>query len=187
MIRNAFMSLLLFTLLTGLIYPLAVTGLAQALFPRQAKGSFIMKNGKPIGSALIGQQFDDPNYFWGRPSATIPYPYNAASSSGSNVGPNNPSLMRAVQARIAALHAADPSNGQKIPGDLVTASGSGLDPHISLAAAGYQVRRVATARGLDEDSVRSVVAQHTQGRQFGMLGEPVVNVLELNLDLDGLR
>lgn len=187
MIRNAFLSLLLFTVLTGIIYPLAVTGLAQALFPTQAGGSIIMKNGKPAGSALIGQHFEGPKYFWGRLSATGPYPYNGAASSGSNLGPNNPNLMNAVESRTKALREAAPGNTAKIPVDLVTASGSGLDPHISLSAAEYQVRRVAKARGLDEAAVRTLVAQHTQGRRLGVLGEPVVNVLELNLALDELR
>ncbi len=187
MIRHALMSLLLFTVLTGIIYPLAVTGLAQALFPRQANGSIIMKNGKPVGSALIGQQFEGPKYFWGRLSATGPYPYNGAASSGSNLGPNKPNLMNAVESRIKALREAGPGNTAKIPVDLVTASGSGLDPHISLAAAEYQVRRVAKARGVEDSKIRALIAQHTQGRRLGVLGEPVVNVLELNLALDGHR
>ncbi len=185
MIRNSLMSLLLFTILTGLIYPLAVTGLAQAIFPSQANGSIITKNGKAVGSKLIGQQFEDPKYFWGRLSATGPYPYNGGASSGSNLGQNNPALMTNVQARIKALHAADPGNEAKIPVDLVTASGSGLDPHISQAAAEYQVNRVAKTRGLDQTSVRALIAKHTQGRWLGVIGEPVVNVLELNLALDG--
>jgi K+-transporting ATPase ATPase C chain len=186
-IRNTLMSLLLFTILTGIIYPLAVTGLAQAIFPRQANGSIITKNGDPIGSALIGQQFDDPKYFWCRISATSPYPYNGGSSSGSNLGPNNPDLMKAVQARIDALRAADPGYDAKIPVDLVTASGSGLDPHISPAAAEYQIRRVAKARGLDDARIRDIVARNTTGRWLGVIGEPVVNVLKLNLALDGQR
>lgn len=184
MIRSALMSLLLFTLLTGIIYPLVVTGIAQALFPGQAKGSIIIREGKPSGSSLIGQQFDDRKYFWGRLSATTPYPYNGASSSGSNAGPNNPALMKAVQARIDALHAAAPGNQATIPVDLVTASGSGLDPHISPAAAEYQLQRVAKTRGLDVEKVRGLIAEHTQGRWLGFFGEPVVNVLELNLVLD---
>jgi K+-transporting ATPase ATPase C chain len=146
-----------------------------------------MKDGKPIGSELLGQQFDDPRYFWGRLSATGPYPYNGAASTGSNLGPNNPNLMAAVEARIKALQEAGPGNTAKIPVDLATASGSGLDPHISPAAAEYQVRRVAKVRGLKESAVRPLVARHTQGRWIGMFGEPVVNVLELNLDLDGQR
>jgi K+-transporting ATPase ATPase C chain len=179
------MSLLLFTILTGIIYPVAVTGIAQVVFPHQANGSIITKKGKAVGSKLIGQQFDDPKYFWGRLSATTPYPYNGGSSTGSNLGPNNPDLMKAVQARIDALRAAEPGNQVRIPVDLVTASGSGLDPHISLAAAEYQVHRVAKARGLDEPGVRTLIAKHTQGRWLGLIGEPTVNVLDLNLSLDG--
>jgi K+-transporting ATPase ATPase C chain len=178
------MSLLLFTILTGIIYPVAVTGIAQVVFPHQANGSIIMKNGKAVGSELIGQQFEDPKYFWGRLSATGPYPYNGAASTGSNLGPNNPNLMAAVESRIKALRAADPGNAAKIPVDLVTASGSGLDPHISLAAAEYQIKRVAKVRGIDETAARTLVSQHTQGRRLGLLGEPVVNVLGLNLALD---
>ncbi len=184
LIRNSLMTLLLLTILTGIIYPLAMTGIAQAIFPHQANGSIIMKNGKPVGSELIGQQFDDPKYFWGRLSAITPYPYNGGSSSGSNLGPNNPDLMKAVQARIQALRAADPGNKAEIPVDLVTASGSGLDPHISPAAAEYQIHRVAKARGLDDARIRDIVANNTKGRWLGMIGEPVVNVLELNFALD---
>jgi len=183
-IRNSLMSVLLFTILTGIIYPLAVTGIVQVIFPRQANGSIILKNGKAVGSKLIGQQFDDPKFFWGRLSATTPYPYNGGSSTGSNLGPNNPDLIKAVQARIDALHAADPENNAKIPVDLVTASGSGLDPHISLAAAEYQIRRVAKARGLEDAKIREIVANNSTGRWLGFIGEPVVNVLELNLALD---
>ena len=183
-IRNSLMSLLLFTILTGIIYPLAVTGIAQAVFPHQANGSIIVKNGKQVGSSLFGQQFDDPKKFWGRLSATTPYPYNGGSSTGSNLGPNNPDLVKAVQARIDALRAADPGNDAKIPVDLVTASASGLDPHISPAAAEYQLHRVAKARGLDDAKVRDLVARNTSGRWIGLIGEPVVNVLELNLALD---
>ncbi len=186
MIRNAAMSLLVFTMLTGLIYPLAITGLAQVIFPVRANGSIITKNGKAVGSELLGQQFDDPKYFWGRLSATTPYPYNGGSSSGSNLGPNNPDLMKAVQARIQALRESDPGNTARIPVDLVTASGSGLDPHISPAAAAYQVQRVARNRGIDEDKVRALVAAYAEPRQFGILGEPTVNVLKLNLALDEL-
>ncbi len=186
-LRPAVMALLSLTLLTGLVYPLAVTGLAQILFPHQANGSVIVRNGKIIGSSLIGQPFDAAQYFWGRPSATAPFPYNSAASSGSNVGPTNEALIKAVQARIAALKAADPGHVRPIPVDLVTASGSGLDPHICPAAAEYQVHRVARARALDEATVRQVVAQHTHGRQFGILGEPRVNVLELNLALDAMH
>jgi K+-transporting ATPase ATPase C chain len=187
MIRNSLMSLLLFTVFTGLIYPLTVTGLAQAIFPSQANGSIIIKNGKPVGSSLLGQQFEDPKYFWGRLSATGPYPYNGGASSGSNLGQNNPALMTAVRARVDALRSADPGNKAKIPVDLVTASGSGLDPQISPAAAEYQLQRVAKARGFDETVVRSMVAQYTQERWLGIIGEPVVNVLVLNLALDERR
>ena len=186
-IRNSLMSLLLFTILTGIIYPLAVTGIAQVIFPHQANGSIITKSGKAVGSKLIGQQFDDPKYFWGRLSATTPYSYNGGSSTGSNFGPNNPDLMKAVQARIDALRAADPGNDAKIPVDLATASGSGLDPHISPAAAEYQIHRVAKTRGLDDARIRDVVVKNTKGRWLGVIGEPVVNVLELNLALDDLK
>jgi len=187
MIRTSLMSLLLFTVLTGIIYPMAVTGIAQAIFPRQANGSIITKNNKAVGSELIGQQSNDPKFFWGRLSATTPYPYNGGSSSGSNLGPNNPDLMKAVQARIDALRAADPGNNAKIPVDLVTASASGLDPHVSTAAAQFQIRRVAAARRLDDAMVRDIVARNTAGRWLGVIGEPVVNVLELNLALDELN
>jgi K+-transporting ATPase ATPase C chain len=186
-IRPALMALLIFTILTGLLYPLAVTGIAQLVFPRQANGSLIINNGKIAGSALIGQPFDDPKYFWGRLSATGPYPYNAAASSGSNLGPTNPALLDEVKARIAALKAADPSNNLPIPVDLVTSSGSGLDPNISIAAALYQLPRVARARGLSESAVRLLVDKYTQGRQLGFLGEPRLNFLELNLALDGIK
>jgi K+-transporting ATPase ATPase C chain len=180
--------LLMFTVLAGVIYPAAVTGLAQALFPNQANGSLLFApDGKPQGSALIGQPFSDPKYFWGRPSATAPYPYNAGASSGSNQGPSNPALADAVRARINALREADPGNSASVPVDLVTASASGLDPHISPAAAEYQVGRVARARGMDEGKVRDVVAQSTERRQLGLLGEPRVNVLSLNRALDALR
>jgi potassium-transporting ATPase KdpC subunit len=186
-LRPAVFSLLILTVITGLLYPLAVTGISQVLFPAQANGSLIVKNGVAVGSALIGQPFDDPKYFWGRPSATSPYAYNAASSSGSNLGPTNEALKKAVADRIASLKAADPENQAPVPVDLVTASGSGLDPHISPAAAEYQMRRVARARGADEQAVRRLVEQHTQGRQLGILGEPRVNVLQLNLALDSLH
>jgi K+-transporting ATPase ATPase C chain len=186
-LRPALVSLVALTLITGLLYPLVVTGIAQMLFPRQANGSLIMKDGKPAGSTLIGQPFDAPKYFWGRPSATSPFPYNAAASSGSNLGPTNDALMKAVQARIDALKAADPNNPLPLPVDLVTASGSGLDPHLSPAAAEYQIRRIARVRGLEATVVRRLVAQHTEGRQLGVLGEPRVNVLTLNLALDTLK
>ncbi len=182
--RPAFVLLLVLTLITGAIYPLMVTGIAQIAFPRQANGSLIVIDGKVYGSKLIGQSFDDPRYFWGRPSAAG---YNAAASSGSNYGPLNPALMDVVQLRIAALKAADPDNLLPIPVDLVTASGSGLDPHISVASALYQVHRVAQARGLSEADVKALVNKYTEGRQFGFLGEPRVNVLELNLALDGMQ
>ncbi|WP_447975419.1 potassium-transporting ATPase subunit KdpC [Nitrospira sp. Kam-Ns4a] len=185
-LRPAIAILLGLTVLTGLLYPLAITGLAQALFPWQANGSLLVRDGQPVGSALVGQPFDEPRYFWGRPSATAPVPYNAAASAGSNLGPTNAALRQAVAARIAALRAADPVNPKVIPVDLVTASASGLDPHISPAAADYQVRRVAAARRLDEATVRQLVARHTHGRLLGLFGEPVVHVLELNLALDGL-
>lgn len=183
-LRPALMMLLILTVLTGVMYPLAVTGLAQLLFPTQANGSLMTRDGKVIGSELIGQYFDEPQYFWGRPSATSPYPYNAAASSGSNLGPTNPVLIEAVKTRVAALRAADPGNEAPVPVDLVTASGSGLDPHISPAAALYQAHRVARVRGVQESQVKDLVALHTEGRQFGLLGEPRVNVLKLNLALD---
>ena len=186
-LRPAIVSLVLLTALTGIVYPLVVTGIDQVIFPRQANGSLIVKDGKAVGSELIGQPFDDPKYFWGRPSATSPFPYNAGASSGSNQGPTNPALKKAVQDRIDALGAADPGNTAPIPVDLVTASGSGLDPDISPAAALYQVRRVAKARRLPEEAVRSLVERHVEGRQFGFLGEPRVNVLKLNLTLDALK
>ena len=183
--KTSLIALLLLTAITGVAYPLVVTGIAQVAFPRQANGSLIVKDRKVLGSELIGQQFSDPKHFWGRASATSPYPYNAASSSGSNQGPANPALGDAVAGRVKALKDADPGNTNPIPVDLVTASASGLDPHISVAAAEYQVARVARARGLAPDSVRAAVARHTEDRQLGFLGEPRVNVLALNLDLDG--
>lgn len=183
-IRPALVMLLALTIVTGLIYPVLVTLAARYAFPAQAAGSLITRDGRRVGSLLIGQPFDDPKYFWGRPSATSPFPYNAASSSGSNLSPTNPDLIKAVQARVEALRSADPGNTAPVPVDLVTASGSGLDPHISPAAALYQVSRVAKARKLDPESVRQLVVQHTEGRWLGLLGEPHVNVLALNLALD---
>ena len=186
-IRPALMALLIFTVLVGLLYPLVVTSIAQLVFPHQANGSLIVVNGKTVGSSLIGQQFTDPKYFWGRLSATGPYPNNASASSGSNLGPTNPALLDEAKGRIAALKAADPGNTQPIPVDLVTSSGSGLDPDISVAAALYQLPRVARLRGLSETAVRALVDQYTQGRTLGFLGEPRVNVLELNLSLDNIE
>lgn len=175
------------SLITGLAYPFLTTGIASAVFPSQAAGSLIEQDGKVVGSALIGQSFTSPQYFWGRPSATAPMPYNAAASGGSNLGPRNPALTEAVQARIAALKAADPDNAAPIPADLVTASGSGLDPHISPAAAAYQADRVARARNLPRSEVDALIQAHTATPWLGVLGSPAVNVLTLNLALDKLR
>lgn len=183
-LRAALLALLVFTLITGIIYPLVVTSVAQVILPRQANGSLIVQNGQVRGSTLIGQSFDQPQYFWGRLSATAPFAYNAGASSGSNYGPRSADLQKAVQARIAALKQADPTNTAPLPVDLVTASGSGLDPEISPAAARYQVTRVAQARKLDPAQVQQLVDQFTQGRTLGLLGEPRVNVLQLNLALD---
>lgn len=190
-LRPALVILVLLTLVTGLVYPLAVTAVGRIAFPHQAGGSLIVADGKVVGSELIGQAFDDPRYFWGRPSATADFPYNAAASAGSNLGPTNDALSRAVQARIDALREANAALGiddiAPIPVDLVTTSGSGLDPHISPAAADWQIVRIARARGLAEEQVRTLVTKNTQDRQFGFLGEPRVNVLELNLALDALQ
>ncbi len=183
-LRPAFLMLVLLTILTGLAYPLCFTGLAQLLFPAQANGSLIMDHDRPVGSALIGQPFDDPRYFWGRLSATTPASYNAAASSGSNLGPLSDALLDATKARRDALRAADPTNLANIPVDLVTASASGLDPHVSPAAAHYQAPRVARVRGMPLEQVRRLIDQHTEGRTLGVLGEPRVNVLALNRALD---
>jgi K+-transporting ATPase ATPase C chain len=185
--KTAIIFLVVFTVITGVIYPLIVTGVAQAFFHHQANGSLIVSNGQVEGSELIGQQFSDPSYFWGRLSATSPFPYNAASSSGSNYGPENPALVDEVQARINALKAVDPDNKLPIPIDLVTSSGSGLDPDISIAAADYQINRVARYRNLTVEQVSALVKRFTTGRQFGILGEPRVNVLQLNLALTNLK
>ena len=187
LIRQSLLVFVALTLLTGVAYPLVMTIVAQGLFSHRANGSLIERNGKVVGSELIGQQFDDPRYFWGRPSATGPTPYNAAASTGSNYGPTNPAQLDAVNARAASIKSAHPNQKGPIPVDLVTASGSGLDPQISPAAAEYQIARVAKSRGLDERQVRELVAEHTDGRTLGLLGEPRVNVLELNLALDGLQ
>jgi len=186
-LRPALVLLAILTALTGIAYPLLVTGIAQALFPRQANGSLIVRDGTPIGSVLIGQSFTDPKYFWSRPSATTPQPYNGTASTGSNLGPLNPALLDAIRPRLAALHAADPGNAAPVPVDLVTASASGLDPEESVAAARYQAARVARARGLPEARVEALIAAHAEGRLFGVFGEPRVNVLTLNLALDALK
>ncbi len=183
-IRPAVIFMVIMTVLTGVIYPLVITGIAQVIFPRHANGSLIYKGEKLVGSALIGQPFDDPKYFWSRSSATGPVPYNAAASSGSNLGPIEPNLTSAFKARVDALRQADPGNEKPIPVDLITASSSGLDPHISPAAAEYRVSRVATTRGLDERRLRQLVAEHTKPRTFGLFGEPRTCVVELNLALD---
>jgi K+-transporting ATPase ATPase C chain len=186
-VRAAIVLLGALALLTGIVYPLAVTGIAQVAFPSAANGSFLVADGRVRGSSLIGQPFSAPGYFWSRPSATSPMPYNAAASTGSNLGPTNPALVAAVQDRVAALRAADPGLTGPIPVDLVTASASGLDPDISAAAALVQVPRVARARGLSEEVLRQLVRTHIEGRAFGFLGEPRVNVLALNLALDRPR
>jgi K+-transporting ATPase ATPase C chain len=186
MIRQSLVALVALGVIVGVIYPLVVTGLSRAFFADKAGGSMIVKDNEIVGSELIGQPFSDPGYFWSRPSATAAVPYNAAASAGSNLGPTNPALLAAVEQRIQALRVADPGNTAPVPVDLVTASGSGLDPDISPAAAEYQVARVARVRGLAEDAVRALVAENTEGRQWGVFGEPRVNVLRLNLALDAL-
>jgi K+-transporting ATPase ATPase C chain len=191
-LRAAAVLLALLTLVTGIAYPLLVTGVAQAVFPKQANGSLVVEGGRPIGSRLIGQPFDDPRYFWGRLSATVdangkPLPYNGGSSAASNLGPSNPALTDEAKGRMEALHKADSEAAASVPVDLVTSSASGLDPDISPAAAEYQVHRVARARGLDDSRVAALVRTHVQGRELGFLGEPRVNVLELNLALDSLK
>lgn len=187
LLRPALSIFVLLSIVTGVAYPLAVTGIARVAFPEAAEGSLIVRDGKPVGSRLIGQNFTDPRYFWGRPSATAPMPYNAGASGGSNQGPLNPALVEAVRARIDALKAADPENTAAIPADLVSASGSGLDPHISPEAAAYQVRRVARLRHLLPADVKALVGRYTEDRQWGIFGEPRVNVLQLNIALDALR
>jgi potassium-transporting ATPase KdpC subunit len=187
LVRPAVSLLVLMTLLVGIVYPLVITGAAKAAFPRQAAGSLIYQDGKLIGSTLIGQSFSDPKYFWGRPSATTPQPYNGLASSGSNLGPLNPALIDAVKANAKALHDADPDNQRPVPVDLVTASASGLDPEVSLAAAEYQAARVARARHLELAQVEALIKSHTRERLWGFIGERRINVLELNLALDRLR
>lgn len=186
-VRPALVTFAVLTALTGVAYPLVVTGIGQVAFPDQAAGSLITRDGKTVGSSLIGQNFQDPKYVWGRPSATGPMPYNASNSGGSNQGPLNPALSDAVKGRIEALRAADPGNSAPVPVDLVTASGSGLDPHLSVAGASYQAARVAKARQLPLQQVQQLIEQHTEGKLFGFLGEPRVNVLRLNLALDAVR
>jgi K+-transporting ATPase ATPase C chain len=183
-IKPAVLIFIILSVVTGIIYPFFVTGIAEVFFHNKANGSLLYRNGKPVGSALIGQSFDGPKYFWGRLSATASMPYNASSSSGSNIGPLNSALLDEMKARIKALQAVDPDNKVPVPVDLVTSSASGLDPHISLAAAAYQIPRVARARGLTQDRVRVIVDKHTSNRFLGLIGEPVVNVLGVNLALD---
>lgn len=187
LIRTAFLLFGVMTFLTGIVYPFAVTGLAQLLFPQQANGSLIKINEEKTASELVGQPFSEPRYFWGRPSSTTPFTYNGSSSAGSNLGPSNPALKEAIRKRIVALLAADRENSLPIPVDLVTSSGSGLDPHISPAAAFYQVPRIAQTRGIDERKVAELVRTHIQDRQFGILGEPTVQVLHLNMVLDAMH
>ncbi len=184
LLRPAISLFLLLSVITGILYPIAVTGISKAIFPDAAGGSLIVKDGKPVGSELIGQNFADPKYFWGRPSATSPQPNNGMASGGSNLGPLNPALVDAVKGRVDALKAADPGNRMSIPADLVTASGSGLDPEISPAAAAYQIERIARIRKLKAETVAALVVKNTAGRQLGLFGEPRVNVLKLNLALD---
>jgi len=186
-VRPALVLFAVLTALTGAVYPLVVTGIGQAAFPDQAAGSLVLRDGKAVGSSLIGQNFSDPKYVWGRPSATSPMPNNASNSGGSNLGPLNLALTDAVKGRIEALRAADPGNAAPVPVDLVTASGSGLDPHISVAGAQYQAARVARARNLPLPLVQQLIEQHAEGRLFGFLGEPRVNVLKLNLALDAAK
>jgi potassium-transporting ATPase KdpC subunit len=185
--RPAIVLLLVLTVITGVVYPLVVTGIAQVAFPNQAAGSILVRDGKSVGSSLIGQSFSDPKHFWSRPSATAPQPYNGLASGGSNLGPLNPALTDGIKSRMDALHAADPTNQSPIPIDLVTASGSGLDPDISLAAAYYQAPRVAREHGLQPQAVLALIAAHSRGRWLGILGEPRVNVLDLNLALDAMK
>jgi K+-transporting ATPase ATPase C chain len=186
-LRIAFLSLLLLTLLTGVIYPLLVTAVGQGVFPEKANGSLIQRDGETVGSSLMGQHFSNPRYFWGRPSATFPVPYDGSASTGSNLGPSNPALMDAVKNRLAMLKAIDPENRAPVPIDLVTASGSGLDPHISLAAALWQVPRIARVRNLPEEKIRHLIDEYEEERALFLLGEPSVNVLNLNLALDRLH
>lgn len=186
-LKSAFLIFLLLTVITGIIYPFVITAVAQVFFHHQANGSIIFKDGKPIGSCLIGQSFEDPKYFWGRLSATSPAAYDASASSGSNFGPLNVALRQKVDARVKSLQSADPGNKSPIPVDLVTASASGLDPHISIAAAMYQVPRVARLRGIPLEKVVEIVRENTQGRLLGVIGEPVVNVLQLNMALDNYK
>lgn len=186
-LRPALILLGVFTVLTGIIYPLVVTGLALLVFPEQARGSLLRREGQVFGSALIGQPFDSPRYFWGRPSATTPFPNNSGASGGSNVGPTNKTLIEDVQKRVEVLRASEPQSDEPIPVDLVTTSASGLDPHISPAAAAIQLPRVAKARGLSEEWLRFLVREHTEERFLGIFGEPRVNVLQLNLALDGRK
>jgi K+-transporting ATPase ATPase C chain len=186
-IRPAVLVFIILTIITGVLYPLIITGITQICFNKQANGNLVYRDDEPVGALLIGQSFTDPKYFWGRPSATSPMPYNASSSSGSNLGPSNPILTDMIKARIEVFRLVDPDNKALIPVDLVTASGSGLDPHISIAGAYYQIPRVARVRGLSQDAVIAIVDKHTYGRFLRIIGEPVVNVLEVNLELDNYK